>query len=101
MKKILKLLVVLFLVTGCSSFDTIPQRLAGRYRGQYINKENGDVEKFDSKETITLTQPENKEDKTGEAEYIMGGDVYTGKYEIDTENKTIKLKITKDVDEDD
>lgn len=101
MRKILKLLVVLFLVSGCSSFDTVPQRLAGKYRGQYINKEDGDVEKFDSKETITLTQPENKEDKTGEAEYIMGGDVYTGKYEIDTENKTITLKITKDVDEDD
>lgn len=101
MKKLLKLLVVLFLASGCSSFDTVPQRLAGKYRGQIVDKEGEYVEKFDSHETITLSQPKNKEDKTGEAEYITGGNVYSGEYEIDTDNKTIKLEITKDVDEDD
>lgn len=80
--KVLNVFLILLLVVGCTTSQSVTQKLAGKYV-MY----DSDGRKF----SITLEEPESKDDTSGNASFYMGNreKEYYGSYEVYEKSKTI------------
>jgi len=89
MKKFLnvvKIFAVLLLVVGCG--NTITQSVTQKLAGKYVMYDS-DGRKF----SITLEEPESKDDTSGNASFYMGNreKEYYGSYEVYESSKTVVI----------
>lgn len=83
MKRILKLIMALLLISGCNAFKSTTQQLAGKY--MYKDE--------DYTMTVVLKEPSSKDETSGECEVEDDEAAYEGKYTVDEDTQTVKFRI--------
>ena len=83
MKRSLKLFAVLWLIVGCSAFQSTTQKLAGKY----VCVVDGD------KVTIILESPNSKDNTSGNASYEDDDHSYYGTYKVYEGKEMVLVKL--------
>lgn len=87
MKRVLKVLNVFFillLVVGCTTSQSVTQKLAGEY---VYYDDDGDV-----RQTIILEKPKSGDDTSGNATYMLHDTTYYGTYKVYESSKTVVIE---------